>query len=234
VSKPSYYSIIPANVRYDNELKANEKLLYGEITALANKNGFCYANNKYFARLYDVTTSTISRWISNLKSRGYVRVKINKDDGNERQIFLNNSRGIDENRKTPLEENVNTPIDENRKHNNINKIFNNTSNNNNNNNYNMSAEEKKILKVLQQVENYPFEFEKDLDFVREKMEDFPDVDFLQEIKKWKTYKLDNPLKKKSNPRLQIHTWINNASEGRYSNNNSKNKDNPQRHVKVVN
>ena len=35
--KPNYYAIIPANVRYDNELRANEKLLYGEITALSSK-----------------------------------------------------------------------------------------------------------------------------------------------------------------------------------------------------
>ena len=40
--KPNYYAIIPAIVRYDNDLKPNEKLLYGEITALTNKTGACY------------------------------------------------------------------------------------------------------------------------------------------------------------------------------------------------
>lgn len=34
---PNYYAVIPAEIRYDKKLKANEKLLYGEITALANK-----------------------------------------------------------------------------------------------------------------------------------------------------------------------------------------------------
>ena len=29
----NYYAIIPFTVRYDNELKSAEKLLYGEITA---------------------------------------------------------------------------------------------------------------------------------------------------------------------------------------------------------
>ena len=47
--QPNYYAIIPATVRYDTNLKYAEKLLYGEITALANKNGYCYTQNKYLA-----------------------------------------------------------------------------------------------------------------------------------------------------------------------------------------
>ena len=35
--QPNYYAIIPATVRYDTNLKYAKKLLYGEITALANK-----------------------------------------------------------------------------------------------------------------------------------------------------------------------------------------------------
>ena len=37
-----YYAIIPANVRYDNSLKANEKLMYGEITCLSQSSGECF------------------------------------------------------------------------------------------------------------------------------------------------------------------------------------------------
>lgn len=72
--KPNYYAIIPANVRYDENLKANEKLLYGEITSLASKNGECLASNNYFAKLYKVDPSAISKWINNLKKNKYLEI----------------------------------------------------------------------------------------------------------------------------------------------------------------
>lgn len=81
IESPNYYAILPANVRYDNRLKANEKLLYSEITALSNKDGACYAANKYFAKLYDVETETISRWIKHLKELDYISVEITYKDG---------------------------------------------------------------------------------------------------------------------------------------------------------
>ena len=30
-------------IRYDRNLKPAEKILYGELTALSNKNGYCHA-----------------------------------------------------------------------------------------------------------------------------------------------------------------------------------------------
>ena len=112
--QPSYYSITPANVRYDRKLKANEKLLFGEITALANKSGYCTATNGYFAPLYDVTKTTISNWINHLKEKGYVKVVFQK---NGKQIIGRKiypvMNPIKENKNTPVKEKDNTPIKEN-------------------------------------------------------------------------------------------------------------------------
>lgn len=75
----NYYAIIPANVRYDKDLKPGAKLLYGEITALCNEKGYCWAGNGYFAELYDKDKSTIARWIQQLKSKGYITIIGDKD-----------------------------------------------------------------------------------------------------------------------------------------------------------
>lgn len=68
----SYYAIIPANVRYDKDLSPNAKLLYGEITALCNEKGYCWASNQYFAELYGVSVLSVKRWVNSLVTKGYV------------------------------------------------------------------------------------------------------------------------------------------------------------------
>ena len=68
----AYYAIIPASVRYDKNITANAKLLYGEITALCNDKGFCWATNRYFAELYRVSKKTISIGINLLEKAGYI------------------------------------------------------------------------------------------------------------------------------------------------------------------
>ena len=67
----SYYAVIPASVRYDKALPLGARMLYGELTALANEKGYCWATNNYFAELYGVTTVTISNWITKLEKQGH-------------------------------------------------------------------------------------------------------------------------------------------------------------------
>ena len=93
--KPSYFSILTADVRYDERLKASEKIMYSEITALSNKYGYCSASNNYFAKLYKVEKNTVSLWINNLKKYGYISVileyKENTKQVVKRKIYTNNT-----------------------------------------------------------------------------------------------------------------------------------------------
>ena len=125
--KPNYYAIIPANVRYSS-LKPNAKLLYGEITALSSKLGYCFASNNYFAELYGVSKNTVSRWLSDLKKLGFITIKIERNTNKE---IVKRIIGIDKK--------VDNPID---------KIVkeNNTSNNTTSNN--ISIKEKFISEVM--------------------------------------------------------------------------------------
>ena len=102
MEKPNYYAIIPAEVRYSN-LKPNAKLLYGEITALSNKTGYCFASNNYFAELYGVSKNTVSRWIADLKRLGFITIQIER---NSNKQITKRIIGIYKNVDTPIDEKV--------------------------------------------------------------------------------------------------------------------------------
>lgn len=135
---PSYYSIIPADVRYDKRLTPNAKLLYAEITALTNMNGQCFATNEYFANLYGVSKTSVSKWIKNLIDCGYLTSEITYKEG---------SKEIDKRYlslvKYPIEEKLNTPIEEKLKDNNTTKVE-----------YNNTLTESNIKEALQKWLNY--------------------------------------------------------------------------------
>lgn len=94
-NKSNYYAIIPAIVRYDDELTDKAKLLYGEITCLSNKEGYCFATNNYFANLYHCTCRAIQIAISKLQERGYIRIVI--ENNYQRKIFLTDSLRYEKN-----------------------------------------------------------------------------------------------------------------------------------------
>ena len=71
-SRPGYYAILPARVRYDKRLCPMARLLYAEITALAQADGACWARTEYFCNLYGVVESTVYRWLGELKKNGYI------------------------------------------------------------------------------------------------------------------------------------------------------------------
>lgn len=140
-NKPAYFAILPANVRYDKELKLLSRLLYAEITSLCNKEGYCWASNKYFANLYQVSIQTISNCISQLKEKGYIKLEMIYKEGTK-EILYRYIRIFE----YPIKENFNTPIKENFKDNN-------TSINNKVNNKNIIKEDNKFDEFWQLYPN---------------------------------------------------------------------------------
>ena len=131
-----YYAIIPANVRYDKNLPPNAKLLYGEITALCNQNGFCWATNKYFADLYTVSERTVTDWIKKLEDFQYISTEVltkRYEDGTVkkiRNIYLVGSHHIEEKLQNHIEVQFNHIEKKMQNHIEENFAYNNTNNNN--------------------------------------------------------------------------------------------------------
>jgi len=86
--RKTYYTVLPAPVRYNKGLKASEKIFYSEIVSLCNEQGFCTTTNAYFAELYQVSKATISQYISSLQKAGFIISKVDKNDANSRRIYI--------------------------------------------------------------------------------------------------------------------------------------------------
>lgn len=156
-------------MRYCEELKFAERLLYGEITALTGKEGYCFATNKYFADLYNVIPGTISRWINHLENLGFIEIEIIKSDKNqiiERRIYIKDNyrefirSTYEQNKQYPYKQNRIYPISKKAKDNNINiridRFFNYIINNYGKNPEKMEEnQERQFYELLEKLEfNY--------------------------------------------------------------------------------
>jgi hypothetical protein len=117
--------VIPATV-WDAPIRDKAKLCYGHITVLANKTGYAYATNSYFAKVLNVSTTSASQYISELEKLGVIQTELIYKEGtkevDKRKIYLT-SIPVKDNFNTPVKDILNGPVED---------IFkdNNTSNNN--------------------------------------------------------------------------------------------------------
>ncbi len=66
--KPSFYSILTADVRYDERLSFFARVLYSDITAMCNVKGYCSAGNEHFADKFKQSKRTVSGTIARWRS----------------------------------------------------------------------------------------------------------------------------------------------------------------------
>ena len=69
-----YYINIPSKVLKNRDLKFRSKILYGEISRLSQKDGYCYASNKYLGELLGIHEKSVSRLIKELISANLVKM----------------------------------------------------------------------------------------------------------------------------------------------------------------
>lgn len=72
----NYFTIIPWEIENDDRLTHGAKYLYGKIKALSEKEGFCWATNKYLAKITKASVSSIKRWKNILANIGYIKSEI--------------------------------------------------------------------------------------------------------------------------------------------------------------
>ena len=60
------------------DLTITEKIILSQIDALDQKEG-CFASNNYFAELFLLSKTQISKIISDLKKKGWISVKYKKE-----------------------------------------------------------------------------------------------------------------------------------------------------------
>jgi hypothetical protein len=117
-SKPNFYSILPADVRYSSNINSMEKLLFAEISALCNYKGYCWASNKYFGELFKKHPGSISRNLSKLALHGFIKIQLVKEgkhtDSRRISLIHNPSEKVYTYPKQYCEE----PLNKNVKHNN--------------------------------------------------------------------------------------------------------------------
>lgn len=109
--KPSYWAVLPAKVRYDEALRPNAKLLYAEITALANTHGYSWISNERLGEFFGISPKTVGALIRQLSERGYLEVEILRD---EKQAITGRRLWVDKPRiaegAPPILKNEDTPL----------------------------------------------------------------------------------------------------------------------------
>lgn len=90
------YISLPIRILKDSDLSANAKLLYGLITALSQKCGYCYATNRYLSEKLGLKADTITKLISELAKKGHINTEAIRNEKGavcERRITLAESQG---------------------------------------------------------------------------------------------------------------------------------------------
>ena len=72
----AFWSVIPATVLDDMSIPANAKILYGVLSSLMRREGYCWPSNAQLAEAMHCSEDVVKRWGSALAEAGHIRVHI--------------------------------------------------------------------------------------------------------------------------------------------------------------
>lgn len=242
MENPNFYAVIPATVRYCPWISDFQKLLYAEITALTQKDWFCWASNNYFANLFGKVPETISRAINDLEKKWFLKIFIEKEKWNLRKIYIweisskkakvVNINSIDEKVNTtdkniksywqknqaPIDENVNKIIQDNNKNNN--KISKDILYEKKQNSF-LEIFEEKILKNEEFLEKIKNKFEFENESLKSSAENFL-IYWTEKNENWKKERWQ--MQKTFDIQKRFYTWLSNEKKWNFwKNKNFQNK-----------
>ena len=92
------FIIVPDFIIQDTSIPEGEKLLFGEIASNSLEKGFCWFSNKHLMQRFNIGERTASRWVNDLRQKGYITVEIHHKNSSkeieERQIRENTTRKL--------------------------------------------------------------------------------------------------------------------------------------------
>ena len=89
---------IPVEVLLNKDLSDKEKIILSMILYLSEETKSCFASNKYIASIINVTANRVSKIISSLKEKEYIKVKLK---------YKTDSKEIEQRQITPIVQNIN-------------------------------------------------------------------------------------------------------------------------------
>jgi uncharacterized phage protein (TIGR02220 family) len=99
--KPNYFVVTPYPVLVDEQLSPSTKLLYGIVSSLTRKEGYCFATNEYISDSLGVSKRTVERGLKQLEEGEYiVRETSCVNNKSERKIWLTSTpKGVEQYRQ---------------------------------------------------------------------------------------------------------------------------------------
>lgn len=89
---------IPVEILLNKDLSDKEKIILSMILYLSEETKSCFASNKYIASIVNVTANRVSKIISSLKEKQYIKVKLK---------YKTDSKEIEQRQITPIVQKIN-------------------------------------------------------------------------------------------------------------------------------